>query len=34
MEKTMEKENMMGTMTEGRLLFKLTLPTIFSMLVF
>lgn len=33
MEKTMEKENMMGTMSEGRLLFKLALPMIFSVLV-
>ncbi len=33
MEKTMEKENMMGTMPEGRLLFKLALPMIFSVLV-
>lgn len=33
MEKTMEKENMMGTMPEGRLLFKLAMPMIFSVLV-
>ena len=33
MEKTMEKENMMGTVPEGRLLFKLALPMIFSVLV-
>ncbi len=31
MEKT--KENIMGTMSEGRLLLKLALPMIFSVLV-
>ncbi len=33
MEKTPEKENIMGTMPEGRLLLKLALPMIFSVLV-
>ena len=33
MDKTLEKENIMGTMPEGRLLFKLAMPMIFSVLV-
>ena len=33
MEKTMARENMMGTMPEGQLLFRLALPMIFSVLV-
>ena len=33
MEKKMESENIMGTMPEGRLLIKLALPMIFSVLV-
>lgn len=33
MEKKMEPENIMGTMPEGRLLIKLALPMIFSVLV-
>ena len=33
MEKDLQKENIMGTMPEGRLLFKLATPMIFSVLV-
>ena len=33
MEQTATKENIMGTMPEGKLLFKLALPMIFSVLV-
>ena len=33
MEQTMEKENIMGTMPEGKLLLKLAMPMIFSVLV-
>lgn len=33
MEKRMERENIMGTMPEGRLLFRLAMPMIFSVLV-
>lgn len=33
MEKDLQKENIMGTMPEGRLLFKLAMPMIFSVLV-
>lgn len=33
MEKTIEKENIMGSMSEGRLLLKLAMPMIFSVLV-
>ena len=33
MEKSIEKENIMGTMPEGKLLFKLALPMILSVLV-
>ena len=33
MDKTMERENIMGTMPEGKLLFKLALPMILSVLV-
>ena len=33
MENTMERENIMGTMPEGKLLFKLALPMILSVLV-
>lgn len=33
MKQTLEKENIMGTMPEGRLLLKLALPMIFSVLV-
>ncbi len=33
MEKSAEKENIMGTMPEGRLLAKLAMPMIFSVLV-
>lgn len=33
MEKTLEKENIMGTMSEGKLLLKLALPMILSVLV-
>ena len=33
LRKTMDKENMMGTMPERRLLFKLAMPMIFSVLV-
>ena len=33
MDKTLEKENIMGTMPEGRLLLKLAMPMIFSVLV-
>ena len=34
MTQTAEKENIMGTMPEGRLLLKLAMPMIFSVLVF
>ena len=33
MDQVTEKENIMGTMSEGRLLFKLAMPMIFSVLV-
>lgn len=33
MEKTLEKENIMGSMSEGKLLFKMAMPMIFSVLV-
>ena len=33
MEKTIDRENIMGTMPEGRLLLKLAMPMIFSVLV-
>ena len=33
MDRTMERENIMGTMPEGKLLFKLALPMILSVLV-
>ena len=33
MEKDLQKENIMGTMPEGRLLLKLAMPMIFSILV-
>ncbi len=33
MEKTLEKENIMGSMSEEKLLFKMAMPMIFSVLV-
>lgn len=33
MEQAQTKENIMGTMSEGRLLLKLAMPMIFSVLV-
>ena len=33
MEQVQTKENIMGTMSEGRLLLKLAMPMIFSVLV-
>lgn len=33
MKKTLEKENIMGSMSEGKLLFKMAMPMIFSVLV-